>query len=102
MGAMASRVPGNSTDCSAAPSDKQLKRQVVHITGLFCGRNPSVTSCSPNKGPVMWKVYYFDRIYTETLSCGTSHFSDGLFYRRIRITGLQGIHSHLLVVSQLT
>ena len=33
MGAMASRVTENSTDCSAAPSGKQVRRQLVHITG---------------------------------------------------------------------
>ena len=32
MGAMASRVAGNYTDCSAAPSGKQVRRQIVHIT----------------------------------------------------------------------
>ena len=98
MGAMASRVTGNSTDCSAVPSGKQVRRQVVHVTAL-CEGKPPVTSCS-NKGPVMWKVYYFD--YTEIHSWGTSHFSDGLFWWRICITELQGVHSYLLVVNQLT
>ena len=31
MGAMTSQVTGNSTDCSAAPSGRQVRRQVVHI-----------------------------------------------------------------------
>ena len=77
MGAMTSRVTGNYTDCSAAPSGKQVRRQLVHITGPLWGEP---TSCSPNKGPAMWKVYYFDRNYSEIHSWGTSHFSDGLFY----------------------
>ena len=34
----------------------------------------------PNKGPLMLKVYYFDRNYAESHSWGTRHFSDGLFY----------------------
>ena len=103
MGAMASRsrVTGNFTDCSAAPSGKQVRRQIVHITGPLWGK-PQVTSCSPNKGPVIWKVYYFDRNCTEMHSCGTSHFSDGKFYWRICITEIQGIQSYLLVVCQLT
>ena len=62
MGALTSRVTGNSTDCSAAPSGKQVRRQIVHITGPLWGES---TSCSPNKGPAMWKVYYFDRNYSE-------------------------------------
>ena len=45
----------------------------------FVGRI-HVTSGSPIKGPLMLKVYYFDRNYAESHSWGTRHFSDGLFY----------------------
>ena len=33
MGAMASQIIGNSTDCSAASPGNQVRRQNVHITG---------------------------------------------------------------------
>ena len=90
MSAMASQITSVSIVYSTvgpAPSGKQVRRQVVHITGLFCEGNPPVTNCSPNKAPVMWKVHYFDRNYTEIHFWGTSHFSDGLFYRRICTSG---------------
>ena len=35
---------------------------------------------SPIKGPLMMKVYCFDRNYAESHSGGTRHFSDDLFY----------------------
>ena len=38
------------------------------------------TSGSPIKGPLMLKVYYFDRNYAESHSGWTRYFSDGLFY----------------------
>ena len=41
IGAMASRSTGNSTDCSAAPSGKQVRRQLVHITGPLGGESTS-------------------------------------------------------------
>ena len=41
MGAMASRVTGNFTDCSAALSGKQVRRQIVHITGRLWGESTS-------------------------------------------------------------
>ena len=41
MGAMASRVTGNSIDYSAAPSGKQVRRQIVHITGPVLGESTS-------------------------------------------------------------
>ena len=69
----------------------------MSILTALCEGNPPVTSCSPNKGPAMQKVYYFDRNYSENHSWGTSHFSDGLFYWRICITGL---HSCFWMVSQ--
>ena len=168
MGAMAYRITDNSADCSAASSRKHYKLEdKISILPALCKENPPVTSGSPNKGPLMLKVYYFDRNYAENHSSGTRHFSDGLFYHysdvirgtvaspitsftivysgkgerdqssaslafvrgihwwpvksphkgpvtrkmfpfhdvimwRICITGLQGIHSCLLAVSQLT
>ena len=41
IGAMASRATGNSTNCSAAPSCKQVRRQLVHITGAWGGESTS-------------------------------------------------------------
>ena len=41
MGAMASRVTGNSTDYSAAHSGKQVRRQIVHITDPLWGESTS-------------------------------------------------------------
>ena len=50
------------------------------ILPALCEENPPVTSGSPNKGPLMLKVYYFDRNYAESHSWGTRHLSDGIFY----------------------
>ena len=52
----------------------------MSILPALCKENPPVTSGSPIKGPLMLKVYYFDRNYAESHSGGTRHFSDGLFY----------------------
>ena len=41
MGAMVSQVTGNSTDCSATPSGKQVRRQIVHITVPLWGESTS-------------------------------------------------------------
>ena len=99
MGAMASRVTGTLLIVQQLLRVNKQEDNLSILPAL-CEGNPPVTSCSPNKRPVMWKVYYFDRNYTEIHYWGTSHFSDGLFQWRICNTGLQGIHSYLLVVSQ--
>ena len=52
----------------------------MSILPALCKENPPVTSGSPIKGPLMLKVYYFDRNYAESHSGETRHFSDGLFY----------------------
>ena len=52
----------------------------MSILPALCKDNPPVTSGSPIKGPLMLKVYYFDRNYAESHSGGTRYFSDGLFY----------------------
>ena len=39
MGAMASRIIGNSTDCSAASPGNQVRRQNVHIAGPLWGES---------------------------------------------------------------
>ena len=52
----------------------------MSILPALCKENPPVTSGSPIKGPLMLKVYYFDRNYAESYSRGTRCFSDGLFY----------------------
>ena len=52
----------------------------MYILPALCEKTPQVTSGSPNKGPLMLTVYYFDKNYTDSHSSGTRHFSDGLFY----------------------
>ena len=66
-----------------------IVQQLLHVNKLeenmsilpaLCEKTPQVTSGSPNKGPLMLTVYYFDRNYTDSHFSGTRHFSDGLFY----------------------
>ena len=83
IGAMASRITGNSTDCLATCSDKQVRRHEMSILEAFYEGNPPETGDSPNKGPVMCIVpYYFDRNYTEIHSWGTSHYSCVIAWRQ--------------------
>ena len=75
MGAMASRITDNSADCSAASSRKHYKLEdKISILPALCKENPPVTSGSPNKGPLMLKVYYFDRNYAEKSFLGNKTF----------------------------
>ena len=46
----------------------------MSILPALCEENPPVTSGSPNKGPLMLKVYYFDRNYTEKSFLGSKTF----------------------------
>ena len=98
MGAMASRITDNSADCSAASSRKHYKLEdKISILPALCKENPPVTSGSPNKGPLMLKVYYFDRNYAEKSFLGNkTFFWWPILSLQLRHKGHGGVSNHQL------
>ena len=62
------------------PCQIRGKTNCPYYRPLLRGIHQSLVVPLTKDPSVMWKVYHFDRKYTEIHSWGTNHFSDGLFY----------------------